>query len=581
MANLSLQRGYILLIVPMVVIAIVMLGYQMVSRSKTSMRIAASELDYLNAKFCSQQCMSLAANRIQKALEDNNQVARGEFPCRCESDNASDPSCTAEIGDRVEKTQQSCYGYYYKSTEVELQAQCRGSRTGKAELEETVGYQEIPIFQFAVFYENELVLEAASPMDLRGKVHSNGDIRIAPGNAPTRFHDWLTTPKTILVHNDVGIVTPSRGFSEIHLAKMDGSGPDPFPVRPANNAYIPLDAVVSNWSAWRKQHRVAYAGQPNGCGPVRKLSLPIRKLEAYITLIEGRMSSDDDSRRRQKFAWKSSLIYKDDWTDKDLRPVAFPANPITPPAAPAGWQVAVFNGKPRVTFWDGREKLMVKLIPIDVDRLQRRSPADSIIYLFDMAVDPAQGNRIVGGFLLHNGKRLVRPLTIATNSRIYTLGDYNTDSAYVFDGARYPYPAALISDAMTFLSNDFLPAEHATGMYYGSSRVLGRNPAARLTLNACVMTGDVQKGASPSLWGGHENLLRSLEDLLDMPFNHSGPTVCLWTSRQGDGAWSATGYRAPVRNFSFSKMYNVLTNMPPGTPRVVAPGLLDWEMVRN
>lgn len=582
MQSLRGQQGYLLLVVPAVVIAITLLGYQMMSRTKTSMRIAASDLDYLHAQLCSQQCVAVAANRVQASLEGSNPVPVGASACRCPADPAEKMACGIEIGPPTEKTARSCYGFYYKSTEVDLGSRCQGMRAGKSELEERVAYGEIPIFQFAVFYDKFLPLENTPRMELEGMVHSNDTIAIGPTHE-LYIHDWVTSPKAILGSNGWNNGAHGGSINRIYFARADGSGPDNAPVRPATNGYRPLREIIPGWKAWKKSHRVAYGGEPNGCGEVKPLGLPIRGLDGNYTLIEGRNAGDDDSRRRQKFAWKSTLCYYDGWKGKDFRPVFFPSDPAVVPASPSGWETVTVAGRRRVALWNGRDEMMVMLIPVDVALLQARGASDSIVYLYDDLSDASQGNRLAGGFLLYNGRRLTRPQTIVTNSRLYVMGDYNTDSAYAVSGVRHPFPAALISDNFTLLSNDFIPSEHTRGKYMGS-RVQARNPGARVILNSCIMTGFAYRGAAVSDWGGHENLIRYEEDWSGLSFHYSGSAVSIWSPRHSQSQWNRPGptyYTAPSRLFSFSKLYEGLTHMPPGTPRVVAPGLLDWEMVKK
>src|SRR5688572_19511296 len=106
------QRGYMLLLVPVIVIAICLMGYRMASRSKTTLRVAASELDNLRVKLCAQQCVSVAANRVQASLERHQPVPAGESPCPCRADPAEEMACDVEIGRPSERTVMSCYGYY-------------------------------------------------------------------------------------------------------------------------------------------------------------------------------------------------------------------------------------------------------------------------------------------------------------------------------------------------------------------------------------------------------------------------------------------------------------------------------------
>ncbi len=65
----------------------------------------------------------------------------------------------------------------------------------------------------------------------------------------------------------------------------------------------------------------------------------------------------------------------------------------------------------------------------------------------------------------------------------------------------------------------------------------------------------------------------------------SGSMVCIWYSRRMKGlpgwVYALGYYEPPTRVFTYNPMYEQLINLPPGTPRAVAPDLQDWEMVRK
>ncbi len=99
---------------------------------------------------------------------------------------------------------------------------------------------------------------------------------------------------------------------------------------------------------------------------------------------------NNDDAKRQKFSWKAALLYKEGWLNGDLSPTALSPDPMV---RPPGFVTA--GPGTRVTFWDVRDLLMVRLIPLDLALLQQR-PGDSVIYLFDSLPDPAYGNQAVG-----------------------------------------------------------------------------------------------------------------------------------------------------------------------------------------
>ena len=352
--------------------------------------------------------------------------------------------------------------------------------------------------------------------------------------------------------------------------RLEPAGPD-FQYDIPNTGFRPLHEVVPAWSAWVQSHRVAYGSQGGVCGSMERLDLPIKGVETPYDLISWRDPADGDVMQGRKFAWRADLVYRDGWHDRNLVALSLDSPSRLPPGK-------VVSDGSRVLFWDGRDTVMVKLIPIDVKRLQQRT-GDSLVYLHDRLVDPLQGGKDVGGFLLYNGAKLARPLTIASNARVYGWGDFNTDSAYLSpEGTRSAYPAAIVCDAYTQLSNEWNGIEYPKGAKYVS--VKGNNAEARTVLNACVMTGMPERNRSWSGQGGYHNLVHFIEDWTGTTFEFSGSAVAMWSSRVSTGMTNTEFYQPPVRKWAFDPLYRHLENMPPGTPRLVGPKLNTWEMAR-
>src|SRR3954468_19673560 len=111
------QKGYILLLVPVLLMVISLLAFQMMSRSKVSMRIAGAELDYLQTRLCAQQCAAVAVNATRKTLESNGKVSSHNESCLCgDPTSAQSMTCTTDYGQPVEKNQTNCYGLEAAST---------------------------------------------------------------------------------------------------------------------------------------------------------------------------------------------------------------------------------------------------------------------------------------------------------------------------------------------------------------------------------------------------------------------------------------------------------------------------------
>lgn len=575
---MSRQGGVVLVLVPIILVGLLALGLIMTNQSRTSMRQAGAGLDHVQAKLCMQQCASIAVNAAVVAMEDGSGIPAAAQPCRCGNPGEPAMDCDYTYSSPRDGSRLGCYDLLLNMNQVDLGIRCRDAKGGSVNLEVDVALSEVPIFQFAMFSDQALLLHPGPDMDVPGKVHANDSILLYPLNR-LRIGQWVTSP--------VGVYALKRAVAEpgfaIEFARKQGTGFSP--AIPAGRMMKPLEDIIPGWTGWLEEYRVAYGEHSNGCQGVQPLRMPLRGIADPHAIIEWRAGSDNQSMKRQRFAHKASLIhYRGAWMDNDLGPLTPAVDPIKPPpGAPPG--------KPgRIRLWEGRDKVMVHLLPIDVAALQAGfDRRDSVVYLHDELKDPAQGNRIVGGYLLWNAERLSRPFTIATNGRMFLLGDFNTDPGYRVDGNPSPFPAALISDAMTHLSSEWIWSEHDDVGEGPGTAVWNSNPNARMTLNAGIMTGltpDHQINLANR--GGLHLLVRFLEIMSDMrgttiPHSINGSLVHMWTSRISTGLYDPINYvyLPPERIHAFDPMYQSLEHMPPGTPRLVGPGLNSWEQVRR
>jgi hypothetical protein len=177
-------------------------------------------------------------------------------------------------------------------------------------------------------------------------------------------------------------------------------------------------------------------------------------------------------------------------------------------------------------------------------------------------------------------------LTVATPQPIYIQGDYNVQTASsaarasaLTTDTTYTYPAALLADAITILSdswNDTLPAYQAGGLL--SSRV---TPTAT-TINAAALEGIVQSTNS-NYSGGVENFLRMEEDWGNsVVLQYNGSIVVMFPSIYATNFWPGTGsgpnvYNPPKRNWGFDYNFTDPNKLPPLTPKVYRMIRATWK----
>jgi hypothetical protein len=195
------------------------------------------------------------------------------------------------------------------------------------------------------------------------------------------------------------------------------------------------------------------------------------------------------------------------------------------------------------------------------------------------------GVRIVNGsqLPLAPGPTVSSPpagLTIATPFPLYVKGNYNvqTNSVNTDAGRKdtaYTYPSALMADAITILSTNYVDTSTASIPSYYS------RPASNTTVNAACLMGIVPTNPnipSPTAGdysGGVANYIRYLEDWIsfNVTNTYNGSIVCMYSSQYATNYYryypDPTAYYAqPVRNWSFDSNFTNANKLPPLTPGV-------------
>ncbi len=260
-------------------------------------------------------------------------------------------------------------------------------------------------------------------------------------------------------------------------------------------------------------------------------------------------------------------------------------------------------------FYDGREDELKDVLNIDIEALDTwvggsadRSveiiyvefvlPADIGVYSADVralipdaTIDPAV--RVI------NGAELPNRLTVASEWPLYVLGDYNSVSKK---------PAALATDGITILSNDWLDSDNRPDGddledcgpitvgnpcedYTKWAGKWKKKKAAETTVNAAILAGhwptpcDWVEPTCPTPsdyedWygGGIENFPRFLEEWKKggnkVVFRYSGALISPFTSQKTTGTWNLSYYKPPQREWSFDTDFLNPNLLPPGTPNV-------------
>lgn len=190
------------------------------------------------------------------------------------------------------------------------------------------------------------------------------------------------------------------------------------------------------------------------------------------------------------------------------------------------------------------------VVEIDIEALNASGlfPVNGLLYASHYGMGEGTDCK---GVLLNGGAELQDKLTVVTDGSAYVHGDFNITNKK---------GAAVIADGVNLLSN----------AWDGSKTASGLPSATETTYNMAMITGN-QSSTASTYGGGFENLPRFHERWTGVPCNITGSFVNTWESVNATGAWMYGGnrYTAPGRNWAYDPAFNSVDNLPPFTPMVV------------
>jgi hypothetical protein len=417
--------------------------------------------------------------------------------------------------------------------------------------QQTIQPAQIPIFQFAIFYNSLLEFTWAAPMTVRGRVHANGDIYTGSAWSLT-FNSAVTATGNII----------KKGWAGYSSGSMSGS-------------ITYKDTKATN---------VPTLSLPIG---TNNSAASVREIIRMPTTSES-MNSPMGTNRYYNKAEMVLLVSNSTVTAEIRQYGGFDASPTkvtwftTNATAPSGLNYFLNMSN---TFTDLRENKTIRTTQVDIGKYTRWAATNSlvttkvgqsygtnnvpnILYVADFRTGGTSLNavRVTNAVTLPN-----RGLTIATPNPLYTWGNFNCPNPSHLNttNTSQTKPASLISDAWTALSGNWVDALSAGSL---SSRI-----ANNTTVNAAIITGVVFSDYSDGtpFSGGAMNMPRLLEhwgngSSTKLTLNTS--LVNLFNSVYATANWSTPGtyYYAPIRDFNFDQNFKDMTKLPPGTPMLSA-----------
>ena len=407
--------------------------------------------------------------------------------------------------------------------------------------------QLIPIFQFAIFYNNDLEIQPGPQMTVIGPVHSNHDIYLGSNNS-LDFDSTITSSGNISHSRKEGT---SSGGGSVRVKDADGAYQNM-----SNDDGTWLDSGNDEWVV---ESQTRWDGQvQSSAHQVSSLLLPLPNPDDPRAVIERPDPGDVPELAELKYYNRADLrIIDGDAADISGIPVSLdypdPDNPGN-----------TLNPVSQKEFNNFREGKTISVTEIDVAKLVESGnfPDNGILYVSD------ERNALVGGLIqdavrLVNGEELPsQGLTVVTDRPLYIQGDFNTVNKK---------PASVMCDAINILSNSWNDIK-------STKSSLSERVATSTEVNVAVIAGNTE--TTPGAYnGGVENFPRFLETWTGKTLTYRGSLVAMWESEIATGAWiyGSPYYTAPNRNWSYDTDLGDPANAPPGMPSVYTTAITLWR----
>lgn len=458
-----------------------------------------------------------------------------------------------------------------------------GPADSRAAITLTARVQTMPIFQFGLFYDEDLEVLPGPIMNFGGRVHTNGELYV-DGGSGLYFNEMVTAAGDLHLHRkalgasdgrDNFVLKTDTSWEELKRDTHDYGGDDD----PVTFPSAAQDKAFDDYSGSKWDHMV----QTRASG-IEPLTIPVPDGIDPYSLIEPCSGTESAELQPMKYACNADLTFQVragtievlDGTGApfeldDDHAIEFHVNKFyddrEQSSIDADDDHGKIDGDDDTDDWDdmcsgtpatysnsNRDVILIKL-----DKIKSHEYGDGVFYVTADSVGP--GGTVPGCMQqyvveVEKGEELRKPLSIATNLPLYVKGDYNTK------GGKWK-PASLVSDAFTILSNDWRDNESGEGFT--------EHDAKNTTINAAILSGHSPTPfpGSPVAGGQFENFPRFLENWSGLTVTLLGSFVSLWSPQVPQADWACCQYyRPPGRNWTFDTRFRDPTLMPPLTPLV-------------
>ena len=395
---------------------------------------------------------------------------------------------------------------------------------GNAQVTRTIQVAKTPLFQYGVFYDDDLEVLPGPSMTLAGRIHANGSI-------------YLNCEGTTLTIN-----TPHmRCTGELFRGRKDSAAAPAGTVRilpRESGGYRDFTAAMAPGQRWNggtcdPRYYAQYGGDANSWadyaytrweGTVRTQAHGVKEVAApqLKTLDPGGHYNQQAGLIIQSTAAGITVFRNDNGTPVDVT-ASLPAGAVA-----------------QSTMYDARQEKTLGVTDLDMGKLREAGlmPANGLVY----ACRTDSSEAMPTGIRIKNGRELSGPTFLVSPNPVYIQGDFNAPAA---TSVYTKQPAVVMCDALNLLSNAWDDSKKP-----GS----GVPKANATTVNCAMISGIVRTPDMPdgSYSGGLENYPRFHENWSGVASNIRGSFICLFQSRYATGTWGKKNvYTPPTRNWGF------------------------------
>jgi len=509
MLKLNSQKGTLLIIGYAIVAILIIVGAGF-------LLVAVTENKSAQIKRMQTESYYLAEGGLEDAIFQFTRALSNYQPAPTSGSSASMNSTftIAAIGNQYTQSNPEGTTSLVQNYHITVEAVHPESSAIKAVIHQVIARKLTPVFQFAVFYDQDLEILPGAQMLPLGRIHCNSNIYLGAETGVT------LTLNSDYVHAVGDIYRARKDTTRSMNGTVDIKVAGSTPTQYQEMTLSPL--LDSTDPDWEDVSQTTWNGTvKSGVHGITSIVPP----QVGSTEPDGFFDNNADLKIKNNHAYNN-----------------------------AGADITGFLPSGTIaehSLYNNREQKWVKVTDVDMGRLNSSIyfPNNGLLYATrsDASTSSPNGIRFTNGTTLNAG------LTVVTNDPVYIKGDYNNTNKK---------PASIICDSLNLLSNNWNDSN--------SNKSLSSRVATNTTINAAFISGAYQT-QSGVYNGGLENYPRFLENWTGKTLNMKMSFVNIWNSSIALGLWQYGDpqYTAPIRNWEYDSDFDDVNKLPPFCPRVI------------